>query len=292
MLSNALLNVANSIYRKFGVGQILDAKTGAVLIMGGSSDGLGIELCCTLAIESKINVINIDSRDMELILNFKDAAIIAKYYRFVPCRDLSNADLVVEALERVKKMMLPITLFINNVQVGFRTIYAQNFSIGLRAIPRLQQYANANVTNVMIATKFFLNEVVPQTEKIWHGHANFYIVNLTTVLTLDVPEYGMEYVSSKAALNQFHDGLMSELAGKSTKKRIKTLLIYLPHAGSGHAWELLSTNLCEQVIESLKMGRRGSAILRGERESASELHGKIRNGFRYGAGNLKSNWAL
>lgn len=291
MLSNALYNAANALYGTFGAGKRLDEKSGAVLIIGGSSDGLGIELCSTLAIDDKVYVINIDSRDMELILNFKDAAVVAKYYRFIPCRDLSNADLVLEALNQVKNLKLPITLFINNVQVGFRTIYSNNFSIGYRGIPRLQQFASANVTNIMIATKFFLNEIVPQTEKSTHGNVNFYIVNLTTVLTLDAPEYGMEYVSSKAALNQFHDGLTSELAVKSTRKRIKTLLIYLPHAPNGHAWEMMSTDLCEQVVECLKMGRRGCAMLRAEDETASgDLHGKIRNGYRYRAGGLKSKW--
>ena len=40
MLSNALYNAANALYGTFGAGKRLDEKSGAVLIIGGSSDGL------------------------------------------------------------------------------------------------------------------------------------------------------------------------------------------------------------------------------------------------------------
>lgn len=292
MLSNALFGIANSLYSIIGAGKKLDSKAGAVLILGGSSDGLGIELCSSLAIEHRIKVINVDTRDMEIILNFKDAAKIAKYYKFISCRDLSNTSLVLEGLKKVKELEMPITIFINNVQVGFKTIYDRKFSIGCRGIPRLQQYASANVTNVMIATKFFLNEIIPQSERLCDASVQYYIINLTTMLTLNAPEYGMEYVSTKAALNQFHDGLTSELRTGFSKGRIKTLLIYLPHAPNGHAWEIMSTSLCMQVIECLRMGRRGCAILRVEHQpNMEELHGSIRNSYRYGVGKLTSKWA-
>lgn len=292
MGSNTLFKLANSIYDIVGSGVRLEPEVSTVLIIGGSSNGLGIEICTTLIIENKIRVINIDTKDMELILSANEASLIDKYYTFVSCKDFSNAQCVLEALQEVKDLQVPITIFINNVQKGFETIYSRDAkaAFGGKAVIQLQRCVNSNLTNVMIATKFFLKDLIPQTVHISHKRFHdFYIVNISTVLTLNVPKFAPHYISSKAALNQFHDSLTSELRVRSGKTKVKSLLVYLPFVKEGHRWESSTTELAQQLVECLKNGRRGDVLLRVKR-SCTLNHSEGFGAYRYKLGKVIPNW--
>lgn len=289
-MSRTLFNAASRLYDFIGAGIKLEDGIG-VLIMGGSSDGLGIEICTALAIDWNIHVVNLDTKDMELVLNSKEASLMNRNYTFVPCRDFTRTELVVEALTKVKELQLPIKILINHMQEGLRTVFNPSFLMGNSAVARMQDYVDANVSSVVVTTKFFMNVLVPQTKGLLDGKASFYIVNLTTVLTLRPPSYALEYVSSKAALNQFHDGLTSELAMTYKRGSFKTLLIFLPRAKDGHTWETLSTDLCRQVVELLEVGRRGCATLRVSADFESERkHGKMKQNYRYESSKWRPEW--
>lgn len=292
MTSNTLFKLANSIYDIVGAGTRLEPEVSTVLIMGGSSNGLGVEICTTLIIENKNRVINIDTKDMELILSANEATLIDKYYTFVSCKDFSNTQCVLEALEEVKDLQVPITIFINNVQKGFETIYNRHATapLGVNAVIQLQRCVNSNLTNVMIATKFFLKEIIPQTVHISHKKFHdFYIVNISTALTLNVPKFATHYVSSKAALNQFHDSLTSELRVRPGETKVKSLLIYLPFVKEGREWENGATDLAQQLVECLKNGRRGDVLLRVKKVSTLS-HSETFGAYRYRLGKVISNW--
>lgn len=287
MVSKGLFNAVSKLYGFFGAGvKLADAM--AVLIIGGSSDGLGTELIVSLAIDYNIHVVNIYSKDIELILDSKEANLLAAYYTFVPCKDFTNSKYLLEALKKVKDLQLPITILINNMQQGIETTFSSSFFMGHSAVARLQEYISANVTSVMVTTKYFLTLLVPQTDRILETKAKFYVINLTSILTEKTPGFAIEYVSSKAALNQFHDGLTSELAMSSKRNRFKTLLIYLPYAKDGRSWEILSTDLCEQVIEHLRLGQKGCTTLQAN--GAKSMFGKVKNNYRYTSGRWKREW--
>ncbi|QLQ78050.1 hypothetical protein HG537_0A02970 [Torulaspora globosa] len=288
-MSKNLFNVANALYGLLGVGLKLEDGVG-VLIMGGSSEGLGIEICLALAIDWNLYVVNVDTKDMEVVLNEKEASIVDKKYRFVQCKDFTKPESVLEALTKVQALKLPLKLLINNMQHGLGTTFSTSSMLGNNAISRLQSYIDSNVISVMVTTKYFMNVLVPQTTRLLNGRASFYIINLTSILTLTTPGFATEYISSKAALNQFHDGLTSELALGLGKTQFKTLLIFLPYVKDGHVWENVSTDLCRQLIKYLKLGQRGSARLHLSRNLAENSHGKIKQDYRYESGNWRPEW--
>lgn len=288
-MSRSLFNVASALYGLLGAGLKLEDGVG-VLIMGGSLEGLGIEICLALAIDWNLHVVNVDTKDMEVVLNEKEATIVARNYRFVQCKDFTKPESVLEALTKVQALQLPLKILINNMQHGLSTTFNSSSLLGNSAVSRLQDYIDSNVISVMVTTKYFASVLVPQTRRLLNEKASFYIINLTSILTLTAPGFATEYISSKAALNQFHDGLTSELALGLGKSYFKTLLIFLPYARDGNTWENASTDLCRQVIKYLKLGQRGCARLHLGGDLARKLHGKIKENYRYKSGQWRPEW--
>ncbi|QLL30484.1 hypothetical protein HG536_0A03010 [Torulaspora globosa] len=288
-MSRKLFSVANALYGLLGAGVTLEDGIG-VLIMGGSSEGLGIEICLALAIDWNLYVVNVDTKDMEVILDDREAIIMDRNYSFVQCKDFTKPESVLEALTKVQALQLPLKLLINNMQHGLNTTFCPSFLLGNNAVSRLQEYTDSNVISVMVTTKYFMNVLVPQTRRLLNGKTSFYIINLTSILTLTTPGLAIEYISSKAALNRFHDGLTSELALSLDKSYFKTLLIFLPYVRDGHTWENVSTELCRQVIKHLKLGQRGCAKLHLGGYSSERWHGKIKENYRYKSGGWRPEW--
>lgn len=291
MISPKLFNWSKKVYLTLGVGTKLEPDVSSVLIFGGSTNGLGIELCTALMFENRVRVINVDTRDFEIILSVNEAVLLDKYYSFVHCDDFSNADSVVQAMREVFDLKIPVTVFINNVQQGLETIFDRSGDIALgdNSVSHLRKCVNANLTNVMIATKFFLEELVPQTIFLLkEKYVDFYIVNISTVLSLELPDFARDFTSSKAALNQFHDSLTSELKQRPGDSTIKTLLVYLPNLETGEDWEVALTELTQQLIQDLKDGKQGDTIL--HRNTGKSSVYKTRSTVLYKLGTFQHNW--
>lgn len=256
MISERLFKLANTFYGIVGTGKKLECND-TVLILGGSNE-LGKDICTQLC-ESEVRVINVDTEDINISLE-------GEYYTFIPCRNFADTYNVRESMELVKSAGRSVTVFINNVQKEFESVYqmAVPSSPLDESIDRLKECVAANLTNVMIATKFFLEQLIPQTIRLGKGNAqDYYLINLSSILTLNVPEQASQYVSSKAALNQFHDSLASELKCSRRKTvHFKTLLVFLPHVREYFRWKQLAPFLSRQLIECLKDGRKGDVLLR------------------------------
>ncbi|QLG72408.1 hypothetical protein HG535_0D01160 [Zygotorulaspora mrakii] len=291
MFSSKFLSLSKFLYNTLGAGVKLESGVSTVLILGGSTSGFGIELSAALMFEHNVCVINVDSRDFEMILNVNEAVKLEKYYTFIHCNDFSNMDNMVQAMTEVAKLKLPINFFINNVQEGLHTVFDshEDNTIGYKGVAHLRKCVNANLTNVMIATKMFLNTIVPQTARLTRGKiSQFYIVNISSVLSLQLPEFARHFTSSKAALNQFHDSLTSELSFESGEISTKTLLAYLPNIRDGEAWEVNLTEMTDALIQDLKDGKQGDTILKCDPKDYSK--DTTRNNVRYRLGNLHHNW--
>ncbi|CDH13076.1 related to Oxidoreductase-like protein SRL4 [Zygosaccharomyces bailii ISA1307] len=253
MFSDRLYRLANAFYAIVGTGKKLE-ETDTVLILGGSN-GLGRELCISLY-NRKIRVINVDT------INFLP---LHKYYSFIHCHDFADTSNVQNAMQDVKSLEFTITALINNVQRDFETIYDEEDEKNTDddSVDKMRECVSSNLTNVVIATKYFLKEIVPQTIRLSKGKLQeYYIVNLSTLLTLHVPERASRYISSKAALNQFHDSLTSECRCSARRAKIKTLLVFLPYVKDLESWKYLRPYLSEQLVQCMQDGRQGDVLLR------------------------------
>lgn len=202
------------------------------------------------------------------------------YYKFIRCEDFSNKEYVLKAMEEVFKAETGITIFINNIHEGLEdytdmsgnfdsktiSMNLMNHSISRGSAEKFEACVKSNLTNVMLATKYFLNRLVPQTKRLvkpripLESTPGFYIINISSVLTFYAPAFTGFYVSSKTAMNQFHESLTSEL-GLYNGNRIKTLLVYLPYVkgetNTGRTWYCLG----EDLVAAIKYGRRGEISL-------------------------------
>ncbi|CAR25783.1 hypothetical protein ZYGR_0A03520 [Zygosaccharomyces rouxii] len=256
MISQKLYKFANLIYGIVGSGKKLES-TDTVLILGGSN-GLGKDICTQLC-QNEIKVINVDTQDTSIPL-------MGKCYTFIPCKSFAETHSVQEAMQAVKSLVQPITILINNVQRDFKSVYQMEEPLSPldESIDQFKECVAANLTNVMIATKFFLEQLVPQSVCLTGNKSqDYYLVNLSSILTLNVPEQASHYVSSKAALNQFHDSLTSELKSSRHKKvHYKTLLVFLPFSKDYLIWNQSTSCLSQQLIDCLHDGRKGDVLLR------------------------------
>lgn len=256
MIVQGLYRFANLIYGVIGSGKKLEL-TDTVLILGGSNE-LGRDICIRLC-QNGINVINVDTHNI-------DIPVKSKFYDFISCKSFSDTQSVLESMQMVKSLNKPISILANNVQKDFDSIYqvASPASLLEESIDEFKECVAANLTNVMIATKFFLENLVPQSVSLTESNCqDYYLVNISSILTLNVPEQASHYVSSKAALNQFHDSLTSELKCSRYKKlRFKTLLAFLPYRKDYIGWTQSTSSLSQQLIECLQDGRKGDVLLR------------------------------
>lgn len=253
MLSKHLFKLANTFYGFLGTGKKLE-EIDTVLILGGSN-GLGREICHAL-FRSRIVVVNVDS---------ENPFPVSRSYKFIHCKDFADTSCVQDAMQRVKNLKHPITVLINNVHKNFESIYSEEIDLQIidDSVDQMRDCIASNLTNVMIATKFFLKEIVSQTIQLTNGKVrDYYVVNMSTLLTLHVPEWASGYVSSKAALNQFHDALTSEYKCSPRRTKIKTLLVFLPYVKELEKWEYLTPYLSDQLVNCLQDGRCGDVLLR------------------------------
>lgn len=258
MISQGMYKFVSLLYGVIGSGKRLE-PTDRVLILGGSND-LGRDICTQLC-KSGIKVINVDAQDINVPLS-------GKYYTFVSCKSFAETHNVQESMLEVKSLNKPISILINNIQWDFKSVYQVETPLSPleESICQFKECVAANLTNVMIAVKFFLGQLVPQSVQLTGNKCqDYYLVNLSSILTLNVPVQASQYVSSKAALNQFHDSLTSELKCSRHKKiRFKTLLVFLPCNKDYMSWSQSTSRLSQQLIDCLHDGRKGDVLLRAD----------------------------
>ncbi|GAV51782.1 hypothetical protein ZYGR_0AF02530 [Zygosaccharomyces rouxii] len=282
MISQRLYKFASLVYGVIGSGKKLES-TDTVLILGGSND-LGRDICTQLC-QSGIKVINVDTEDTKFPL-------MSSCYTFVSCRSFAETHSVQKSMQAVKSLNEPITILINNVQRDLKGVYQVDLPVSPleESIDQFKECVAANLTNVMIATKFFLEQLVPQSVRLTGNKCrDYFLVNLSSILTLNVPEQASHYVSSKAALNQFHDSLTSELKCSRHKKiHFKTLLVFLPYNKDYVSWSQSTSFLSQQLIECLHDGRKGDVLLRIDGSPLTAC--KVNESTRCRLSNMVSKW--
>ncbi|AGO12738.1 AaceriADR270Cp [[Ashbya] aceris (nom. inval.)] len=274
-----------------GPGKSLESGKDAVLILGGSSSTFGVELCKAL-LEEGLTVVNLDTTDLVKRHMPQERQRRARTpgaggagngrgpvgrYHFIHCQSLTSKNDVLAGLHKVLQGSFGISIFINNVneglfdfmrgsinsQVARGPLDLMNRSLLQGSQELFQQLLNSNLINVMLAVKFFLNQLVPQTIELAqreHRTAGFYIVNVTNTLSLHAPAFTGYYATSKAGLNQFHESLTSELS-LYDKCRIKTLLAFLPFLSAHTADEIHWADSARILVRALKLGRTGDVSL-------------------------------
>ncbi|AET40342.1 Srl4p Ecym_5606 [Eremothecium cymbalariae DBVPG len=285
-----------------GPGKVLESYTDTVLILGGSSNMFGIELCRTLILNEGIQVVNLDTVDRQELMFGSCQSSCCSFgrnpnllsvleennhkhqlqekrtkYHFVKCSTITNKKDVLDGLNRVLDGRFGISVFINNVNEGLfefmqgstdpmlshGPVDIMNKSLLQGSQKIFQDVLNSNLINVMLSVKFFLNEIVPQTMNILQEQnkpPGFYIVNITNTLSLHAPAFAGYYAASKAGLNQFHESLTSEL-GYYNKRRIKTLLIFLPFLSTHTMSNIPWVEYAAMLVRDLKLGRSGELTL-------------------------------
>lgn len=269
-LTNVLFKAASTIYETIGSGESLCFEKDAVLIIGGSSNKYGVEICRELVVARHIRVVNIDIRDIDNAWQALNGGL--EHYTFVPCNSFMDETFVIQAILQVLKLDIPVNLLINNLQEGFETLYNSEFEGKLSMVDKIQNLnkcVTVNVTNVMIATKYYINSVIPHIlTNSGNGTVRFYIINVSYEQPDKSLMYASHYLSSKMALNQFHDGLASELQGREKGKigndephSIKALLVYLPYILDIHAYTELCPIFAQNLINCLEEGRIGTKAI-------------------------------
>ncbi|EDO17815.1 hypothetical protein Kpol_1043p5 [Vanderwaltozyma polyspora DSM 70294] len=268
MLIKSVYNTVNRIYETFGSGKTFEAGVDTVLILGGSSNKFGLEVCKTFVLNYNSKVINIDTNDISYLLTMQEAFV--KNYTFVECSSLSNRDKLLESLKFIKDNEINVTVFINNLQEGLESLYSTDYEELLSVeerIEHLERCVTINLTNVMIATKYYLTEIIPQIQQRLEN-PSFYIINMSCEQPDGSLLYASHYLCSKMALNQFHDGLSSELSQrgktsieKSQLPKIKMLLIFLPHIVDYNNWKNLCPAFAKEFVKCIEDGRRGFHVL-------------------------------
>lgn len=241
------------IYKAIGIGHKFDTTCESVVILGGSSSQLGKEICKLLVMEHRVAVINIDHFNGMI---FNEESL--QYYKFIEC-DLQNPIQVAKIMkEKLKEPKFPaVSCLINSTQFGKLDMESEVVQLQPTV---LEQCITENLISPMIAIKHFLNEIVPRTITRIPSLRGIYIVNITDTATLDPGKYGAQYITSKAGINQFHDGLTSELYLNRKYQNLccKTLLAYVPTKSIQSNKE---SRWAQDLIEKISSGQRGEVVL-------------------------------
>ena len=233
-----------------------------ILIIGGSSNKLGVELCKTLTEDYNTKVINIDTADN---INGEHSRNRERLYTFISCEDFSDINCLEESMLNVQNLEIYPTVLINNMQEGIEsTLLKEDTFLKLdeESLYEFEKIVRYNLQSVILITKFCISNLFPKAHvKADEKAKKFYIVNISTVLTLDPSKSGTHFITSKCGINSFHDGMTSELKLTDSKLNVKTLLAYLPKFESDEHWKRLSPAISQQLVRCLLDGRCGDTIL-------------------------------
>ncbi|CCE62533.1 hypothetical protein TPHA_0C03810 [Tetrapisispora phaffii CBS 4417] len=249
---NGIYNSMKSFYDLCWLGKSLNPKDVVVLL--GGSDAFGTQLCQQL-INEDVVVVNIDSLDNsnELLLDINSPK---QQYYFIPCDSFEDVNHMKSAINKVAQTKLTPTIFLNNINFEFETILKDSNTecndLSSDYVKYFQKTIMINLENVMVSTKYFLNNFI---------NPDFYYVINVSIDIKDVYSWeGSRFRTSKMALNQYHDSLVSELNEMYWEKNldIKNILFYLPYKHLNYS-EYVSS--CKQLsinaVSHLKNGERG-----------------------------------
>ncbi|CAB4257089.1 similar to Saccharomyces cerevisiae YPL033C SRL4 Protein of unknown function [Maudiozyma barnettii] len=239
MFTEYIYNQLLQIYKTIGVSKRFDPKEDVVLVLGGSTTPFGQILCQVLVHKYKTKVVNFDRYD-------DPNCHCPGLYHFIRC-DFTQRKSVHNAFFRAKLLGLSCTVLINNVNELLDGITGED------PLKNCRDIINANLINVMIATKLFITQIVPPEKDV-------YIVNVTSTPGSDESneEISTYYHLAQAGLVQFHDGMSSELNLKEINHgySYKPLLIYIPINKEKKAEKLVN-----DFIKVILEGRQGIEYL-------------------------------
>lgn len=260
-----------SFYEHVGLGKKFHPSHDIVLIIGGSSNKLGIELCKTFIKDYHTKVINVDTTDN---INGIGARSNEKLYTFVPCKDFSDIGCLEESMLSLQNLEIYPTVLINNMQEGIQsTLLKEDKFLKLddESLCEFEKIVRYNLQSVILITKFCFSNLFPRVDvEAQEKGRGFYIVNISTILTLKPSKSGTHFITSKCGINSFHDGITSELKLKDNNFKVKTLLAYLPNFESEEHWKILSPKFSKHLVQCLLEGRNGDTIL-GSKRSIGDI---------------------
>ncbi|CAI4053514.1 Srl4p SKDI_16G2350 [Saccharomyces kudriavzevii IFO 1802] len=258
-MKKLIYKVLISFYKHVGLGKKFHPSYDTVLIIGGSSNKLGIELCKTLTEEYHTRVINVDIIDNPI------SRSNTKLYTFIPCKDFSDIECLEESMLNLQQLDIYPTVLINNMQEGIESTLIkedQFLKLNEESLCDFEKIVRYNLQSVILITKFCISSLFPREQiGVPKKPKRFYIVNISTVLTLKPSKSGTHFITSKCGINSFHDGISSELNLKDSHLNVKTLLAYLPNFKSEEHWEKLSPTISKRLLHCLIEGRYGDTIL-------------------------------
>ncbi|CAI4846461.1 CCQ_1a_G0054640.mRNA.1.CDS.1 [Saccharomyces cerevisiae] len=265
-MKKTIYKVLVSFYQYVGLGKKFHPSHDTVLIIGGSSNELGIELCETFIEDYHTKVINIDTIDS---INGKNARRSEKLYTFISCKDFSDIKCLEESMLYLQNLEIIPTVLINNMQEGIEsTLLKEDKFLRLdeESLNEFEKIVRYNLQSVILITKFCLSNIFPKVQaETQEKSKGFYIVNISSVLTLKPCKSGTHFITSKCGINSFHDGITSELKLKDSNLNVKTLIAYLPSFESEAHWKRLSPSISKHLVHCLLEGRYGDTILESKR---------------------------
>lgn len=283
------------LYRYMTVGKKLVPGRDVVLVLGGSMSKMGWNLCTLLVRRYGVEVINIDCKstyahlelnrpneipvipevgiselenavDMpineQMLLEINEEATLHPYeckglYTYVECPDLSNAKDMLAALQKAVNLNKQITIFINNLQEGLYRQYSEDQQY-IDSLELFEKCTHTNVTNAIIATKFFISDIIPRVILNYGRDNDFYVINMSIDCRHQKIKLPASYYTTKAAVTQLHDGLASEKSIYETTSKIKTLLVRVPETpGDVEKTMDYYEQLADMLIKNMKLGRAG-----------------------------------
>lgn len=282
-------------YRYIAVGKKLVPGRDVVLILGGTMSKMGWNFCSLLVRRYGVEVINIDCRNNhaflglndnnqasiiqaaeidelanevdipvneQLILEIDQQAQLHPYkcqglYTFIECSDLSNSKEMLAALNIAASGDKRITVFVNNLQEGLYRQYSEDRRY-IDSLELFEKCTNTNVTNAIIATKYFISDIIPKVILSYGRDNDFYVVNMTVDARHQKIKLPASYYTTKAAVTQLHDGLASEKRIYETTSKIKTLLVKVPETPADVDKSMNHyEQLADMLVKNMKLGRAG-----------------------------------
>ncbi|EJS41390.1 YPL033C [Saccharomyces arboricola H-6] len=271
-MTETIYKIFLSFYERVGLGKKFHPRYDTVLIIGGSSNKLGIEICKMFIEKYDTRIINMDIIDN---ITGKKVRSESELYKFILCKDFSDIKCVEKSMHTLQSLKIYPTILINNMQEGLDSTFLkedQFLKLNEESLCNFEKIVRYNLQSVILITKFCISSLFPKAHiGVQKDTKKFYIVNISTVLTLNESKSGTHFITSKCGINSFHDGLTSELKSKGSHLNVKTLLAYLPDFQSHEHWEMLCPTISEQLVRCLINGRYGDTILESKRSTGDIL---------------------
>lgn len=281
-MKKIIYKVFVGLYERVGLGKKFHPSCDTILIIGGSSNKLGIEICKIFVEDYHTKVINVDTTDIIDGKEIKKAS--SKFYTFIPCKDFSSIEYLEKSLLDVQKLEIYPTILINNMQEGIESTFLKEDQfpkLDEESLLEFEKIVRYNLQSVILTTKFCISTLFPKTDiGLQTETKGFYIINISTVLTLKPSKVGTHFITSKSGINSFHDGITSELGLKDCSLNVKTLLAYLPDFKNHEHWEKLCSTIAKQLVLCLVDGKYGDTVL-GSKRSIGDilLLAELKNSF-------------